>query len=338
VRSLIEPEDLDFERLGRRDYLVRFEHPSLWGAYLMPVTVLVGAEAEPERGLLATGSTHGDEYEGPVAIKHLLRQIRAEDVTGRIVLIPVLNVMAFKAGSRESPDDGVNLNRAFPGDRRGTITSRLADFIQRLIFPHVHVVLDIHSGGEVARFALNASFHSVDDREQRRAMEETARGFGTKFTMMYQNLSPGLLTSAAENLGKISLGTELGWGRALQPEGVSMAKQGILTAAIRQGQLRGVVPPNRHCPHAEQLLLDSSDPSSSLFARTPGHFEPTVSCGDQVEEGQVVGYLHDFERVDDPPVELLAPHDGCVLCQAWGARVATGQIITQVGKSVEWMR
>jgi N-alpha-acetyl-L-2,4-diaminobutyrate deacetylase len=337
-RTPVAPEALDFETPGRRDYFVKLEHTTLWAHHLIPVTVLVGREAEPGRGLTAIGSTHGNEIEGPVAIKHLLREIRAEDVRGRIILIPVLNVMAFRADRRESPDDGVNLNRAFPGDARGSVTARLADFVTRFIFPQVHVVLDIHSGGEVARFAGTANVHWMADPVQRRAMEETARGFGTKFVMVYQNLTPGLLTGLAENLGKISVGTELGWGRAVQASGVSMARQGILTAAIRQGQLRGEPPPNRHCPAPEQVMVDTSDPSSSHLAPFDGLFEPTVELGGRVRRGERVGFLHDFDRIDEPPLELTAPHDGYVICQAWNARVVQGQVITQVGKPVEWTR
>jgi hypothetical protein len=48
-----------------------------------------------------------------VVLKHLLGEIRLEDVLGRIILVPVLNPSAFHAGLRESADDGVNLNRAF---------------------------------------------------------------------------------------------------------------------------------------------------------------------------------------------------------------------------------
>ena len=106
ARTVIAPEALDLETRGRRDYYVGLEHPTLWGVYRIPVTVFVGPDAEPGRGVVAIGSTHGDEYEGPVAIKHLLRDLKEEDVRGRIILIPVLNVVAFKAGVRDTPDDG----------------------------------------------------------------------------------------------------------------------------------------------------------------------------------------------------------------------------------------
>ena len=68
----------------------------------MPLTVMVGREAQTGRGLVAFGSNHGNEYEGPIAIKRLLQEISPADVLGRIILIPVLNMAAFHAGTRES--------------------------------------------------------------------------------------------------------------------------------------------------------------------------------------------------------------------------------------------
>jgi N2-acetyl-L-2,4-diaminobutanoate deacetylase len=331
-RMLVKPEAVDFESRGRRDYLVSLEHPTLWGAYLVPLTVIVGPEARAGRGLVATGSIHGNEYEGPVALKHLVREIRTEDVLGRIVLIPVLNVVAFKAGRRDSPDDGGNLNRAFPGDAGGSITSRIADFVTRRIFPQVHVVLDLHAGGQVSRFSSMVGMHDVADPAQKREMLETARGFGCQFLVYYQNLTPGLLTSHAETLGKISLGGEFGWGEALQAEGISMCRQGVLAAAVRHGQLRGPAPENRH--FKEQIVVDTSDPSSSTLAAFDGHFEPCAPLGAKIARGERVGRLHDFVRIDDPPLEIAAPHDGYVVCQAWGARVFAGQVISQLGRVV----
>jgi len=71
-RNIAAASALDFTSQGRRDYFVELEHPSIWGHYLIPLTVLVGPNAEAGRGLLAIGATHGNEYEGPIALKHLL--------------------------------------------------------------------------------------------------------------------------------------------------------------------------------------------------------------------------------------------------------------------------
>ncbi|MBI2193354.1 MAG: succinylglutamate desuccinylase/aspartoacylase family protein [Planctomycetes bacterium] len=335
-RILAQPERVDWDSPGRRDYFVRFEHPTAWGECLVPVTILVGPEASADRGLVAIGSTHGNEYEGPVAIKHLLAEMDERHVRGRIILIPVLNVCAFKAGTRDTPEDGVNLNRAFPGHARGSITFRLADFVHRYIFPRVHVVIDLHSGGLQMRFTPCTSFHRVPDEDQQKAMMETARDFGCRFTMMYQDLTAGLLTSTAERLGRITIGSELGWGQAVSAEGVSMGKQGILAAAVRQGLLRGDLPPNRHCPRSEQVLVDNSDLDCYVLSPFEGHFEPAVPCGGWVAKEQLIGWVHDFDRIDDPPVELKSPHDGFVLCQAWQATVFRGEVVSVVSRRRDW--
>src|SRR5687768_18439893 len=101
-RPIVRPDRLDLDSPGRRDYWVAVEHDSIWGDHLLPLTVFVGPQAAAGRGLVAFGSNHGNEYEGPVAIKHLLGEIRQEDVLGRIVLVPILNVSAFHSGTRES--------------------------------------------------------------------------------------------------------------------------------------------------------------------------------------------------------------------------------------------
>src|ERR1700737_3187218 len=112
-RAITRPDGLDLDSPGRRASWVALEHDSIWGDHLIPLTGLVGPEVQNGLGLVAFGSNHGNEYEGPIALKHLVREIRLEDVAGRILVVPVLNPSAFHAGTRESADDGVNLNRAF---------------------------------------------------------------------------------------------------------------------------------------------------------------------------------------------------------------------------------
>ena len=85
TRLVVKPADLDLDSPGRRDYWVALEHDTMWGAQLIPLTVWVGAKAEKGRGLVAFGSTHGNEYEGPVALKQLLGEIDLANVTGRII-------------------------------------------------------------------------------------------------------------------------------------------------------------------------------------------------------------------------------------------------------------
>ena len=302
--EIVRPSELDFESLGRRDYYVALEHDSIWGDHLIPLTVMVGAQARPAQGLVCFGSNHGNEYEGPMAIRHLLRDISLTDVVGRIILVPVLNVAAFRAGTRDSSlDDRANLNRAFiegagrlPG--LSSITYRIAEFVRSSIWPHVHVVIDLHAGGHVARFALGTSFHPIDDPALGQLVEDTARWFGTPIVIAYQNETPGLLVSEAERLGKITIGGEFGWGGSVQQAGVRYARHGVLAAAIHHGQMRGQIQPIGHHAGGTQRLREIVHRECFTIAPFSGHYETLLDCGTLVTRGTVVGLLHDFERPD----------------------------------------
>lgn len=337
-RQIVRPSEIDFDTNGRRDYYVALEHDTLWGDHLIPLTVFVGPEAKAGQGLVAFGSNHGNEYEGPMAIRHAMRDIAPGDVRGRIVLVPVLNVAAFRAGTRDSSqDDGVNLNRAFV-EGAGTdpalrgITHRIAAFVRATIWPQVHVVLDLHAGGPMKRYLPCTSFHPIDDPEQGRQVEAAARWFGTPLVITYQNETPGLLTSEAERLGKIAVGCELGWGEAVQAEGVRYGRQGIRAAAIHHGQLAGTISPIAYHAAGTQRCAAMVDRACFVPAPFAGHYEPLLDCGAEVRAGDVVGLLHDFDRIDLAPHPVRAGVDGVVIAQAWRAIVQQGEHVLVVGR------
>lgn len=159
-----------------------------------------------------------------------MRDIDSTQVRSRIIPISVLNPAAFGAGARDSMlDDRMNVSCAFvegAGRRRGLagITHRIANFVHTAIWPHVHVVIDLHSGDEVARFMLRTSFHPIDNPEQRRLIKEAARWFGTPLIMTCRSETPGLLPSEAERLSRIIMGRELGWSTAVHADGIALAR------------------------------------------------------------------------------------------------------------------
>ncbi len=195
-------------------------------------------------------------------------------------------------------------------------------------------MLDLHSGGEVARFSICANYHPVDDPVLAEKIEQTARWYGTPSLMVYQNVTPGLLPSEAERLGKITVGTELGWGKAVNPEGVRYGRQGVLAAAINNDLLHGKIEPIAHHKDGTQLKLEMVDRDCFTVAPFAGHYEPLVECGVRVKRGQTVGLLHDFDRIDIEPWPCVAALDGVVLAQAWVAPVPKGQHIVVVAKEL----
>ncbi len=95
---------------------------------MLPITVVRNG-AGPTA--LLTGGNHGDEYEGITALIKLAGRLRSEDIKGRVIIVPMMNHPAALNGTRTSPIDKGNLNRAFPGSPTGTLTQPIADSVTR---------------------------------------------------------------------------------------------------------------------------------------------------------------------------------------------------------------
>src|SRR5690606_6645283 len=127
------------------------------------------------------------------------------------IIVPFLNYPAFRAGTRTSPIDKGNLNRAFPGRPDGTVTEKIADYIQRHLLPLADYVLDIHSGGKTLDFLPFAAIHVLGDKAQEARCQAAMEAFGAPYSMHMLELdSVGMFDTAAEDAGKVFVSTELG--------------------------------------------------------------------------------------------------------------------------------
>lgn len=86
---------------------------------VIPVTLINGTGEG--KVLLLTAGVHPDEYPGIAAAIQLSNELRPEDISGGLVIVPMANYSGFlaKKGSH-IPEDGKNLNRLFPGNPNGT--------------------------------------------------------------------------------------------------------------------------------------------------------------------------------------------------------------------------
>ena len=61
---------------------------------MVPITVVKRGDGPTA---LLTGGNHGDEYEGPITICELIRELDPGEVQGRLILMPANNVHAVGA-------------------------------------------------------------------------------------------------------------------------------------------------------------------------------------------------------------------------------------------------
>ena len=334
VTVVHDHSQIDFDRPGKHFYELAFHYDGAWGNALVPMAVINGM-AGAGRSVVCFGGTHGNEYEGQVAVWRLMHELDPAQMSGRVILLPRLNQPACVAGTRESPRDGVNMNRAFPGDPHGSLTYRIAHFVTSRIFPLVDVVLDIHAGGRGLQFALCASIHQVSNPAQAAEMKEVAALFDTPFVFIYSSdMARGLLTDQAEAMGKVTIGGEFGHSEGVDLRGVRHAYQGIRNVLhhyrILPGTVQRVAPEREHPPRVvEAVALENYVP-----APFTGVFEPELPVGSPVEAGQLVGRLYDFERVSQGPLPIYAPRSGYILLQPFQAPTAKGDTMLVIAQEV----
>lgn len=332
-----DPGSIDFDKPGVSHYQVAFHLDGTWGYSLVPLTVINGLRGSNPNGVICFGGTHGNEYEGQVSVKRLCSDLRAEDIAGRVILIPQLSESACIANTRTSPLDGVNMNRAFPGNARGTISYRISNFVKTYIFPLGRVVLDIHSGGREGSFPHCSSFHPIPDPAQQAEIARVAQLFDTPFVMIYAStMASGLLTDEAEAEGKVTIGGEFGGGETVDRLGVRHAYEGILNVLRHYGLLEGE--PQKIRPHGSPAPKLARADKLEAYVPCPrdGIWEPVVELGEHVEAGQLIGRLHDFSDHSAPAMEIRAPYAGSVLMMHLSARPHKGQTLYVVAEDVSW--
>jgi predicted deacylase len=331
-----DPGQIDFALPGKHHYQIAFHLDSSWGYSLVPVTVINGSAggSGPEpAGVVAFGGTHGNEYEGQVAIKRLCTGLDPAEMRGRVILIPQLSETACRAHERCSPEDGVNMNRAFPGNARGTLSYRISNFVKTRIFPQARVVIDIHSGGKESVFPLCTSFHPLTNAEQHAETAAIARLFDTPFIFVYsRQMASGLLTDEAEDEGKIALGGEFGHAEGTSVGGVRHAYEGIKNVLRHYGMLSGEIIRVDAARATPPRMVQAPNLSDYIPSPRSAIWEPVVTPGADVDEGDLVGRLHDFANHCSPPLEIRAHKKGVIIALYFAAVCEKGLTLYVIGE------
>jgi len=293
---------------------------SAWGSVMIPITVVRNGEGPTA---LLTGGNHGDEYEGPIALFDLARSLKSEDVTGAVIIVPAMNYPAFLAGTRTSPIDKGNMNRSFPGAPDGTVTQKIADYFQRHLLPVADIVLDFHSGGRTLDFLPYCAAHRVPDKEQERKSFELVEAFGAPYSMaMLEIDAVGMYDTAAEEMGKVFITTELGGGGSATARTAGIAKRGVRNVLRKAGILRGSVETQT------TAWLDMPDDNCFSFAAEGGLIEFVKDLGDELRVGEPVALIYPTGQTGVPPQEIKVGMSGILAARHFSGLVKPGDCVS----------
>ena len=242
-------------------------------AELPDVTVIRGPSPGPTVAVL--GGVHGDEYEGVIAATAIGRMLQTTLVRGTVRIAAPAHPAAWTARTRQSPIDGANLARVFPGRADGSATERVAHAITEHVIRGSDLLVDLHSAGSGFEMPFLCGYHG--DGDNGIESQRYADAFAARFTWRHDGVpEPGRSLTAAFELGIPAIYVE-GHG------GLS----------IRAGELQGYIDGVRRVLHLLGMLADAPPPShrTGPRARSRQH-----RCGDRGPVGGLPGGVQPRRR------------------------------------------
>lgn len=266
---------------------VTWDDPTLTG-WDWPYVAVRGASPGPS--VLVTAGIHGSEYPAIDAAVRLGARLDPSTIEGNVLVLPLMNPGAFwQRAAYVVPEDGRNLNRAFPGQATGSVSDRLAWQLVQKAIRHADAYLDMHGGDlpeALVPFAIyqESGIAAVDAQS-----EAMARAFGSPSLLIQprrQDKLSGMTIGAAAGLGIPAIIAEDG-GAGLYDAAIAATMADGAQNVLRSLGLLKDAPAKLHSPDRYTGFLW---PRSTQA----GFFRPAVSVGDIVAAGDTIGILNDF--------------------------------------------
>jgi predicted deacylase len=262
----------------------------------MTFEVINGREDGP--CLFVSAAIHGDELNGVVIIRRLLRKKELTRLKGALIAVPVVNLFGFLNQSRYLPDRR-DLNRAFPGSKTGSLASQLAHLFTEQIVEKSTYGIDLHTGSNY-RSNLPQIRAQLDDEETARI----ARVFGAP-VLINSNLRDGSLRQSVLEHNIPMLLYESGEALRLDEISIRVGVNGVMRVMREIGMLPKRA---RSKPSYEPFLA-----RTSRWVRAPmsGMFRTRQKLGGIVKKGERLGSVVDPFGTEDNVV--YAPVDGLII-------------------------
>ena len=325
---------LDLESPGKRTgsvHLVHSDNVHASSVIPIPIAVIVGG-AGPS--VLLCAGTHGNEHEGQVILRELVRELTPERVEGRVIVMPSLNMPAVRDDARVSPLDGANLNRVFPGAPDRGPSAAIAGFVAERILPLCDAGIDLHTGGDTMTFVPLVYLCRCDDDEVFGRSAALAEAFGAPWIYLVTGVQgQGGFDPAAQERRVAFISTELGGGGRLGRDTLQIGRLGVRSMLARLGVIAGPAGVEREAPGTRYLT--NRGPEGRLVCEGRGFLETLRRPGAAVVCGEPVARVHPVENGFAPAMTLHAPRDGIIVSQRTTAHVRHGDIVLEVASEIE---
>lgn len=289
--------------------------------YPVEMTVICGCR--PGKTLVVTAGVHGCEYVGIETLNRLKRELEPAALSGRMILLPLINPEGFYQGSKQTiPADGKNLNRMFPGKPDGTFSSQLARVLEETLYPEADFLMDLH-GGDVNEALTPLIFFPTAVPE---SLSAAASAAAESLSVPYRVASTaknGLYSWAAQ-CGIPALLVERGERGLWSEKEVAACRENVYELMRHLGILNAA---------SVSPCLQQAEIRRAVYEEAPadGFWYPAVSAaGQKLKQGALLGALKD--SYGNEIARYTAPFDGVVLYYTLSLGVRSGDPLIAYGK------
>jgi predicted deacylase len=269
---------------------------------------------KPGPAVWLTACSHGDEVGGVIIIQELFKRIRRQLQKGAVYAFPMMNPIGFEIASRELPLSREDLNRAFPGNPKGSLAGRIADKIfTNIMQTEPTLVLDLHNDWQRSiPYCVIDPCGGPETQCLHEKVEQFSRLTGLLLIQETEVLRHTLSWSLRQR-GVPALTLELGESNVVNEGNIDCGVNSIWNLLA---QLEMVPPmPEVYCyavpePFRGQILQYTDQPLSS----SSGIIRFAARPGQVVRKGQVVARIYNtFGKLQET---VTAPQEAIVLGQA----------------------
>ena len=249
--------------------------------------------------ILLSAGLHGDEINGVEIVRQIITKNINKPKTGTVICIPVINVFGFVNQSREFPDKR-DLNRVFPGSKKGSLASRFAYYLLKEIMPHIDYAIDFHAGG-ASRF--NAPQIRIVPKNDE--LKKLADIFQAPFGLYYKNIESSFRNSCDKLGVKMLLfegGKSVNINEEVTQEGIEGTKR-ILDHLGMLNSKKEVIYPEKPTIYITK--------SNWIRAKYSGMFHGYTPIGNYVIKGQMLATISDpYGKIE---FTVKAPNSGYII-------------------------
>ena len=327
-----------------------------------PRPVISVAGATPGPVLFVNAGVHGGEYPAVEAVIRLGKTLDAKKISGTVVLMPVLNLPAFRTRTPfVCPIDNVNPNRVFPGDPSGSYSEQMTHGLIHEFVVHADAYVDLHGGDipealvpfVICRSEAGLVDSKVSDVAAR--SKEIATAFGLPYVLTVNKpVQPAKGQSsyaAAAEKGVPSILAEAGGVGQMQEDAVGLLANGVMNVMRHLGMIAGDTPtttgdgggnPESKNRKTARRAVSTTKGSAAgtaastvlttfewVYTKCIGVWYPKVAAGDVVQQGQQVGTVGDL--FGDTLEKIISPVNGVILFLTINPSVLEGGLLMGIG-------